>query len=83
VPDPVLGDGKKAKEQVLKWWKMFFCAIGIATTTSLKEGRALSIEDSGVGMEYSVEHVETGALRYYIGRWGPKNRGSHKRKGIM
>jgi hypothetical protein len=49
MPSPGLGDGEKAKEQVLKWWKMFFCAIGIATTTSLKEGRALSIEDSGVG----------------------------------
>jgi hypothetical protein len=62
VPNPGLGDGRKAKEQVLKWWKIFFCAIGIATTTSLKEGRALSIEDSGMGMECSVEHVETGAL---------------------
>jgi hypothetical protein len=52
---------KKAKEQVLKWWKMFFCAIGIATTTSLKEGRALSIEDSG-GWGVFVEQVKAYAL---------------------
>jgi hypothetical protein len=61
VPNPGLGDGKKAKEQVLKWWKMFFCAIGIATTTSLKEGRALSIEDSG-GWGVFVEQVKAYAL---------------------
>lgn len=36
--------------------EMFFCAIGIATTTSLKEGRALSIEDSGV-RKCLVKHV--------------------------
>jgi len=38
--------------------KILICAIGIATTTSLKEGRALSIEDSGRGGEgVTVCHV--------------------------
>jgi hypothetical protein len=37
----------KGERASSKMMKMLFCAIGIASTTSLKEGRALSIEDSG------------------------------------
>ena len=84
MPNPGLEDGKKAKEQVLKWWKMFFCAIGIATTTSLKEGRALSIEDSGGGESSGYTTSSGCSLFFRLGgkrlRKALEGRGS-KRKG--